>query len=102
MYYYNISQALRDQEGKPKENSYKFLSSSLKYEASIKRMDVYERAGRSFSNVYVANMTLTWAQICGGLCGSGFTRNKIVVMSPDGQILEMFLDDPVNRKSWIS
>lgn len=102
LYYYNISHALRSNEGKLKENSFKFLSSSLKYEASIKKMDVYERAGTSFRNVYVANMTLTWAQVCGSLCGSGFTRNKIVVMSPSGEILEMFLDDPVNRRSWIS
>lgn len=102
LYYYNISHALRSKEGKLTENSFKFLSSSLKYEGSIKKMDVYERAGRSFHNVYVANMTLTWAQVCGSLCGSGFTRNKIVVMSPSGEILEMFLDDPVNRRSWIS
>jgi hypothetical protein len=63
---------------------------------------VYERAGKTFNNVYVANMTLTWAQVCGGLCGSGFTRNKIVVMSPSGEILDMFLDDPVNNSSWIA
>ena len=36
------------------------------------------------------------------LCGSGFTRNKVVVMSPKGEILEMFLDDPVNNSSWIA
>jgi hypothetical protein len=102
LYYYNISQALRSTEGKLKENSFTFSRSSLKYEASIKKMDLYERAERRFSNVYVANMTLTWAQICGSLCGSGFTRNKIVVMSASGEILEMFLDDPVNRSSWIS
>jgi hypothetical protein len=74
----------------------------LKYEASIKKMDVYERAGKSFNNVYVANMTLTWGQVCGSLCGSGFTRNKIVVMSPSGEILDMFLDDPVNNTGWIA
>ncbi|HEU4833600.1 MAG TPA: hypothetical protein VFS90_04265 [Pyrinomonadaceae bacterium] len=102
LYYYNKSQAFRNKEEKPQENGFKFLSTTLKYEASIKKMDVYERAGRSFSNVYVANMTLTWGQVCGGLCGYGFTRNKIVVMSPNGEILEMFLDDPANRSSWIS
>jgi hypothetical protein len=102
IYYYNISHALRNKEGKLEENSFNFLSSSLKYEASIKKMALYERAGRSFNDVYVANMTLTWAQVCGNLCGSGFTRNKIVIMSPSGEILEMFLDDPVNSSSWIS
>lgn len=102
LYYYNISHAFRNNQGYVNGNLFKFLSSSLKYDASIKKMDVYERAGRSFRNVYVANMTLTWGQVCGGLCGSGFTRNKIVVMSQSGEIFEMFLDDPVNRTSWIS
>jgi hypothetical protein len=102
LYYYNISQILRSNEGKLNENSFKFVSSNLKYEASIKKMELYERAGKSFSNVYVANMTMTWGEVCGSLCGYGFTRNKIVVMSSSGEILEMFLDDPVNRSSWIS
>ena len=102
LYYYNTSLAFIDKDGKLKENSFTFLESSLIYEASIKKMDVYEHAGKSFNNIYVANMTLTWAQVCGSLCGYGFTRNKIVVMSPSGEILEMFLDDPVNRSSWIS
>jgi hypothetical protein len=102
LYYYNISQAFRINSGVIKANTFTFLRSSLKYEASIKKVDAYERAGKSFTNVYVANMTLTWAQVCGGLCGFGFTRNKIVVMSPNGEILGMFLDDPVNRRSWVS
>ena len=102
LYYYYTSQAFLNKDGILKEKSFTFFSSSLIYEASIKKMEVYEHAGRSFNNVYVANMTLTWAQVCGGLCGYGFTRNKIVVMSPSGEILEMFLDDPVNRSSWIS
>ena len=102
LYYYNISQAFRNNNGILKENTFTFISSNLKYEASIRKLDAYERAGKSFSNVYVANMTLTWAQVCGGLCGFGFTRNKIVVMNPSGEILEMFLDDPVNRRTWVS
>jgi hypothetical protein len=102
IYYYNISQELRNKNGILKANTFTFFSSSLKYEASIKQVDAYERAGKSFTNVYVANMTLTWAQVCGGLCGFGFTRNKIVVLSPSGEIVGMFLDDPVNRRSWVS
>lgn len=102
LYYYNISQTFRNKNGVVKENTFTFWSSSLKYEASIKKLAAYERAGKSFTNVYVANMTLTWSQICGGLCGFGFTRNKIVVLSPSGEILEMFLDDPVNRSTWMS
>ena len=102
LYYYNVSQDLGNKQGKFKERSPTYLNSSLDYKASIKKMDVYERSGKSFNNVYVANMTLTWAQVCGTLCGYGFTRNKIVVMSPSGEVLELFLDDPANRLSWIS
>lgn len=102
LYYQNVSQTFRKNSGKLRENSYPFLSSELEYEASIKKMDAYERSGKSFKNVFVANMTLTWGQVCGTLCGTGFTRNKIVVMSANGDILEMFLDDPVNRASWIA
>jgi len=102
LYYYNISQALRNNNGILKPNTFTFFSSSLKYVASIKKLDTYERAGKSFTDVYVANMTLTWAQVCGGLCGFGFTRNKIVVFSPSGEVLGMFLDDPVNSSSWVS
>lgn len=97
-----LNKELRNNNGILKANTFTFLSSSLKYEASIKKVDAYERAGKSFTNVYVANMTLTWAQVCGGLCGFGFTRNKIVVLSLSGEIVGMFLDDPVNRRSWVS
>ena len=102
LYYYNVSQEFRNKPEKPPQKAFGFWSTSLQYAASIKKMDLYERSGKSFTNVYVANMTMTWAQVCGALCGHGFTRNKIVVMSLDGQILEMFLDDPVNRMSWVS
>ena len=102
LYYYNLLQTLREKQGKLSEKSATYSSANLDYKASIKKLDVYERAGKTFRNVYVANMTLTWGQVCGGLCGFGFTRNKIVVMSANGEILEMFLDDPVNNSSWIA
>ncbi len=102
LYYYNVLQTLREKQGKLKETSATYSSANLDYKSSIKKMDVYERAGKTFRDVYVANMTLTWGQVCGGLCGFGFTRNKIVVMSANGEILEMFLDDPVNNSSWIA
>lgn len=102
LYYYNVLQTLKDKQGKLKGTSMTYSSANLDYKSSIKKMDVYERAGKTFRNVYVANMTLTWGQVCGGLCGFGFTRNKIVVMSANGDILEMFLDDPVNNSSWIA
>ena len=102
LYYYRTSHALRDNNGILKPNTFTFSHSDLKYEAAIKKMDLYERSGKSFRNVYVANMTLTWGTICGSLCGFGFTRNKLVVMSASGEILELFLDDPVNSRFWMA
>jgi len=62
----------------------------------------YVRSGKTFKDVYVAEMILTWGQVCGGLCGYGFTRNKVVVLKADGEIVYVFLDDPVNSSSWVS
>jgi hypothetical protein len=102
LYYYDTVMLMRNNGGKIMENSFVFGSANLKYAAAIKKMDVYTRSGKTFKNVYVADLTLTWAQVCGGLCGAGFTRNKIVVLGMKGEILEMFLDDPVNNSNWVS
>jgi len=101
LYYYNISRKMQA-DNKQKIGGFVFQRSELKYQSSIKKLAKYDRGGKSFSNVYVADMNLTWGQVCGGLCGEGFTRNKIVVLSEKGEVLEMFLDNPVNQTSWVS
>ena len=102
LYYQNLSKQLQKSNNKVKENSFVFSSTELKYLASIKKLKNYERGGKVFNNIYLADMTLTWSQICGGLCGHGFTRNKAVVLDEKGNVLEMFLDAPANRGSWVS
>lgn len=102
IYYFDISQKLKNNNNKIKENSFTFFDTNLKYDSSIKKFDKYERGGRNFTDVYVADMTLTWGQICGGLCGHGFTRNKVVVLDKNGTVLGMFLDAEVNRGGWVS
>lgn len=102
MYYYNVSLLLRSNSNKVKENSFAFSSTNLKYSASIKWIATYSRSGKTFQDVYVANTNLTWGQVCGGLCGHGFTRNKVVVLKPNGDILDVFLDDPANSTEWVS
>ncbi len=101
LYYYGISRKLRA-EGKQKFGGYTLHSSELEYQSSIKKFVKYERGGKSFSNVYVADMNLTWGWMCGDLCGEGFTRNKIVVLSEKGEVLKMFLDNSVNNIFWVS
>lgn len=101
LYYIEILQKFRD-AGKIRENSFVFQSANLKYSSTIKKYEKYERGGKNFSGVYVADITLTWEQICGGLCGSGSTRNKVVVLNAKGEILGLFLDSPENNRSWVS
>jgi hypothetical protein len=102
LYYYNTSLSMRKNSGKIPDNGFTFINSNLKYDAVIKRNDIFERGGKEFENVYIANMTLTWGQMCGSLCGAGFTRNKIVVLNEKGDILGLFLDDPVKGSHWVS
>lgn len=102
IYYYDISRKLKENNHKIKENSFTFYRTELKYRSSIKKTGKYERSGKTFSNVYVADMNLTWGQVCGGLCGHGFTRNKVVVLDEDGAILDLFLDAAVNFTHWVS
>ncbi|HEX8567835.1 MAG TPA: hypothetical protein VF648_19500 [Pyrinomonadaceae bacterium] len=101
LYYFNISKKLQ-KNPKLNDPGFTFSRTELKYDSSIKKFDKFERSGKVFNNVYVADLNLTWAQVCGGLCGHGFTRNKVVVLGEKGNILEMFLDAPVNRSSWVS
>lgn len=102
VYYYDVSQKLRSNSNKVKENSFTFYHTNLKYDSSIKKFDKYEHSGKSYDDVYVADMNLTWGQVCGGLCGHGFTRNKIVVLDKKGRVLDLFLDAKVNFSSWVS
>lgn len=102
VYYQKLSEQLNQNKDKIKENGFTFRYTALKYLSSIKKLEKYERSGKIFNNIYVADMTLTWSQSCGFLCGHGFTRNKIVILNENGDVLEMFLDDPQNDISWVS
>jgi hypothetical protein len=102
IYYYNLSQNFRATKGRIKGNDFTFQRTDLKYDSSIKKLAKYTHAGKTFSNVYVADITMTWGQVCGGLCGYGWTRNKIVILNHKGDVLEMFLDADVNHQMWVS
>jgi hypothetical protein len=99
-YYYDLSIAMR--EKRKFHEVFQMQATGLKYFGSIKHFENYEHAGRKFQNVYVADLNLTWSSICGGLCGIGFTRNKIVVFDSNGDLLDLFLDAQVNRGMWVS
>jgi hypothetical protein len=103
-YYYDLTLAVRQNPHLP--SGFDALNTDLKYTATIKHFDHYSRKHDdkedSFENVYVADLTLKWGFGCGGLCGMGFTRNKLVVLNDKGEVIAMYLDAPENSSSWVS
>jgi len=99
-YYYDLSIAMR--EKRQFHEVFQMRTTGLKYSASIKHFETYQHAGSKFQDVYVADLNLTWSSICGGLCGIGFTRNKLVVFDSNGDVIDLFLDAQVNRGMWVS
>jgi len=99
-YYYDLTLAARKEPRLP--TGFTALRTALKYKAAIKYLDRYSHGKDAFDGVYVADLTLEWKFTCGGLCGMGFTRNKLVVLDGHGNVLAMYLDAPVNSESWVS
>ena len=99
-HYYDLSRELRQHpDAVP---GFPMNSTSFKYQASIKHYDRYRHAKNEFTDVYVADLNLEWSHSCGGLCGMVFTRNKVVVFSANSEVLEMYLDAPVNSTLTVS
>jgi hypothetical protein len=99
-YYYDLT--LAERKNPRLETGFTAEQSNLKYNASIKLVDKYTHKKDTFEDVYVADMTIEWGFNCGGLCGMGFTRNKVVLLDRSGNVIAMFLDAPVNSMSWVS
>ena len=99
-YYYDLSLAARKNPQLP--TGFTALSSTLKYEAGIKYFNQYAQNEYTFDNVYVADLTLEWGFNCGGLCGMGFTRNKVVVLDSQGNVIAMYIDAHGNPVYWVS
>ncbi|HEY4838650.1 MAG TPA: hypothetical protein VIH72_08590 [Candidatus Acidoferrales bacterium] len=99
-YYYDLTIAERKNPHLP--SGLTAQQTNLKYDASIKHFDQYSHNKDKFEDVYVADLTLEWGFNCGGLCGMGFTRNKLVVLDREGNVIAMFLDAKVNSASWMS
>jgi hypothetical protein len=99
-YYYDLTLAVRQNLHLP--SGFTAVHTNLKYDASIKHYDTYAHSKEQFENVYVADLNLEWGFTCGGLCGMGFTRNKLVVLNSQGEVIAMYLDSPVNSESWVS
>jgi hypothetical protein len=98
-HYYDLCLALRRD---PRFEGFTMDHTSLVYRGSIKHWETYSHAADKFSDVYVADLNLEWGHSCGGLCGMGFDRNKVVVLSASGEVLAMYLDAPVNSTFTVS
>ena len=99
-YYYDLSVAAKKNPHMP--SGFTALATALKYDAKIKYFEHYSHGKDAFDNVYVADLTLEWTFQCGGLCGMGFTRNKLVVLDSQGNVVALYFDAPVNSQSWVS
>jgi len=75
-------------------------ASSLSYESSIewKKSVVVENV--TYHGVYVAVIRLDWYQVCGNVCGMGFSRTRTVVMTRRGDVIRLV--DPVDLGYWVS
>lgn len=52
----------------------------------------FDRGGRGFDGVYVADLKLEWSNYCGNLCACWFQLDRTVVLRPDGTVLCVFGD----------
>ncbi|MBW2261215.1 MAG: hypothetical protein JRG91_04510 [Deltaproteobacteria bacterium] len=66
--------------------------STLKYSASVEHHESFTHEGRTFQDVDVVHLSLSWFQYCGGECAMGFHKERIVVFGPDGGVLAVFGD----------
>jgi hypothetical protein len=99
-YYYDLT--MTERKNPHLASGFTAQQTHLKYDAAIKHIEKYSHKKDTFEDVYVADLTLEWGFNCGGLCGMGFTRNKVVVLDRSGNVIAMYLDAPVNSTSWMS
>lgn len=99
-YYYDI--VLATEKNRKMPSGFEAKSTNLGYKATIHFQDRYQHGEDSYEGVYVANLDLSWSFICGGLCGMGFNRNKLVVLDKHGEVIALYLDAPENSEFWVS
>ena len=80
----------------------RFDKTALSYTATMRHEAQFSHAGDTYSSVYVVRMELSWSQHCGMLCAMHIRRVKEAVISDAGEVLGVYLDDPVNRSITVS
>jgi hypothetical protein len=99
-YYYDMVIAAEKDPKMP--SGFEVWATDLDYQGAIHYLDRYKHGEDSYEGVYVANLDLNWSFVCGGLCGMGFTRNKMVVLDRHGEVIALYLDAPGNSALRVS
>lgn len=75
-------------------------SSGLRFHSSIRWEDSIVEGGRAYHAVYVAEIELSWYQVCGNLCAMGFSRKRTVILNNAGQWIRVI--EPTGVSYWVS
>ena len=69
-----------------------WLSATFKYKADVQPFSRYEAAGHVFTDVNVVHLVLKWSAFCGPMCAHAFTKERIVVLNANGDVLAIIGD----------
>ncbi len=68
----------------------------LRYSGVIDHHKWFDIQGRHYPECYVARLELVWAQVCGEGCSLAFVKQRLVIISPEGTVMGVYLDGPTD------
>jgi hypothetical protein len=68
----------------------------MRYSGVIGHHKWFDIQGRHYPECYVARLELVWAQVCGENCSMAFVKQRLVIMSPQGAVMGVYLDGPTD------
>ena len=75
-------------------------ATSLRYIATTEREPEITLQDRTFRDVYVVRLQLTWNEYCGSLCAKNITAERTVIVSPAGEVL--LIEGDGKAIGWVS
>jgi len=91
-YYSDLVHEWRDEAATSHPLTVFWLRCNFEYGADIEYYETYESREETFSDVYVVMMRLHWSAYCGPVCAHAFDKYRIVVLTPEGEVLAIFGD----------
>jgi hypothetical protein len=77
-----------------------YPSALLDYEARVEFRDSVTNGDKQYENVYLADMTLSYSEMVAWLAGTGFEKQRHVLLTPEGEVLAVFGDG--TTEWWVS